>query len=307
MEVEQNPFRANLLMWQLSHIPFVKNYRPLVMAHRGDSANVPENTLASFEDAYKLNVDCIESDTHLTKDDQFVLFHDDKLERTTNGTGLIAEYTVDELKKLDTGYHFEGSPENPYPFRGKGYHIHTIDEILPAFPNVRFNLDIKSKNPKAPELLAKKLKDLDVEDRVMVGSFHQGQVRLFRKYCLAATSAGSREVLTFLRKSRGWIRQNSDIIEQNQLVNSDDIERNQLAIFKKKLPYYALQIPEGYLFLHIVKPAFITFAHHMGIAIHVWTINEAADMKRLLEWGVDGIFTDHPKVLLDVVGSLNKK
>ncbi|WP_371806052.1 glycerophosphodiester phosphodiesterase [Candidatus Lokiarchaeum ossiferum] len=293
-------------MWQISRIPFVKNYRPLVMAHRGDSANVPENTLASFEDAYKLNVDCIESDTHLTKDGQFVLFHDDKLDRTTDGTGLIADYTVEELKKLDTGFHFSGTPDNPHPFRGKGYHIHTIDEILPTFPDVRFNLDIKSKNPKAPELLAKKLADLEVEERVMVGSFHQGQIRLFRKNSKIPTGAGSREVLSFWRKSKSWIRKHPEIIQNNNPVNPDDIDRNQKEVFGKLLPYYALQIPEGYLFLKIVKPEFIIFAHHMGIAVHIWTINDAKDMRRLLQWGVDGIFTDHPKILLEVVGSINK-
>ena len=126
-------------MFKCSTNMFLKNYRPLVMAHRGDSANIPENTVQSFEDARKLKVDVIETDVHITKDNKFVLFHDKSVERTTNGQGLIADLTLAQLKQLDAGYQFQTPGEEDYPFRGKGFRIHALEEILPLFPEVRFN------------------------------------------------------------------------------------------------------------------------------------------------------------------------
>ncbi len=180
-------------MWKIHPHPFIRNSRPILFAHRGDSAQIPENTIKSFEDAYKMNVDCIETDVHMTKDYNFVLFHDPSLERTTNGTGEIADFTLAELKTLDAGYKFQPKGTENFPFRGKGLKILTIEEVLPVFPNVRFNLDIKSNNPKAPEILAQKLKEMDVESRVCVGSFHQSQIKLFRTFSEVATSAGKKK------------------------------------------------------------------------------------------------------------------
>lgn len=293
-------------MWKVSKTPFISNYRPLVMAHRGDSANIPENTVQAFEDAYNSGVDCIETDIHLTKDNHFIFFHDDVLDRTTNGHGQISEYTLDELKELDAGYNFEIVTDHKtiYPFRDKGFRIHALEEILPMFPEVRFNLDIKDKNPKAPQYLASILADLQVEDRVMVGSFHQSQISTFRELAPAiTTSAGPKEVVKFWRKSRKSPKKKKELPNyMEQLNGSPEVfQDRQRMIFGKPLPYYALQIPEGYYFLRLVSPDFIHFAHYLGIAIHVWTINDQPSMKRLLKWNIDGIFTDKPMLLLDVV------
>jgi glycerophosphoryl diester phosphodiesterase len=142
----------------------------------------------------------------MTKDQNFVHFHDPNLERTTNGTGKIADYTLAELKALDAGYKFQPEGSSEYPFRGKGLKILSIEEVLLRFLMVRFNIDIKSKNPKAPKLPAQKLKKMGVEDRVWVGSFHQRQIQLFREYSKAITSAGPKEVIQFLVKFYRWRR-----------------------------------------------------------------------------------------------------
>ncbi len=288
-------------MWKYHHQYFVKNHRPLIMAHRGDSASIPENTIQAFEDAYQLHIDCIESDVHLTADNEFVLFHDEQVDRTTDGEGKIQDHSLADLKKLDAGYRFSPTGSTTFPFRGTGLKIHTLEEIIPLFPNVRFNLDIKSSNPEAPRLLATKLKKMEVELRIMVGSFHQKQIIEFRKHSRIATSAGPKEVLKFLWKSKLWKRKlaqksSSELIP----MTPDERKKNQILVFNHELPYVALQIPPKYSLLKIISPEFIRFAHFVGIAIHIWTINSANLMEKLLNWGADGIFTDKPRLLLDV-------
>lgn len=287
-------------MWKRSPLPFLNNSekkRPLVMAHRGGDS-VPENTIQAFKDAFDLGVDCLETDVHITKDDQFILFHDDSVDRTTEAKGLVSSFTLSELKKLDAGYRFQ--PPN-FPFRAKGLQIQTLDEILQKFP-IRFNLDIKDKDPKVPKLLAEKLNELKAEDRVMVGSFHQRQIKCFRKFSDIPTSAGPKEVFKFWRIAKKWIRKHqSIIIGEND--NNDREKLSQKKVFGSKLPYYALQIPEGYYFLRFITPELIKFAHIEGIdiSIQVWTVNNEKDIRRLLEWEIDGIFTDKPKMMLEIL------
>ena len=298
-------------MWKVSKLPYIKCGRPLVMAHRGDSANIPENTIQAFEDAYNAGVDCVETDVHLTKDKHFIFFHDNRLERTTDGQGKISDFTLEELKNLDAGYNFEktvkgddGQEIITYPYRDKGFKIRAVHEILPMFPKIRFNLDIKDSDPAAPALLADLLHSLKVEDRVMVVSFHQSQIQKFRQNAPdIATSAGPKEVAKFWRKSRKSPKKKASLPNyMADLPTTRDIfEERQIQLFGKPLPYAALQIPEGYYFLRIVSPDFIHFAHYLGIAIHVWTINDMKTMRKLLEWNVDGIFTDNPRILLDIL------
>jgi glycerophosphoryl diester phosphodiesterase len=282
------------------------------MAHRGDSANIPENTLSAFQDAYRLNVDCLETDVRMTADQQFVLLHDKNLNRTFNAKGLVNMFSLTELKQLDAGYWFQSKTlgSNVYPYRGKGLQIQTLDEILPQFPHVRFNLDIKDTDPKAPHLLAKKLEQLQVQQRVMVGSFHQSQIIEFRNCSSIPTSAGPFEVWQFRKKAIKWIHSQSKSHLQNinqelsqNHVDSEKLQFQQFQqeIFGKVLPYNALQIPETLLFLRIITPTFISFAHLLGIAVMVWTVNNEVQMRKLLEWGVDGIFTDTPTTLLKVL------
>lgn len=271
------------------------------MAHRGDSSKIPENTIQAFQEAYNLRVDCLETDIHMTVDNEFVLFHDNTVDRTTNGTGKVADFTLTELKELDAGYRFEGIESGIFPYRGKGLQIHSIEEIIPRFPNVRFNLDIKSKRPEAPKILDEKLREMKVEKRVMVGSFHQKQVYRFREISEISTSAGAIETLKFKWKFRKWKR----LLKRGLSIcdfpkTEQEITQNQKLVFHHSLPYFVLQVPEVYSKIRIVTPDFIKYAHYMGIAIHVWTVNDPKDMKRLLSWGVDGLFTDKPSIMIEV-------
>ncbi len=285
-------------MWRKSPVPFLKGKRPLVMAHRGDSANTPENSLRAYEDAYKLKVDVIETDLRITRDDEIVFFHDARVDRTTNGKGTVKSLTLRELKKLDMGYRFKGvgELEGSYPFRGKGLQIQTLEEVLTRFPDMKFNMDIKDTLSRAPTVLARKIKELNAEDRVMIGSFHHKQLKGFRLQSGAPTSASPQEVWKFKRGVYRWFKKNKPF------TFSDDLVLEQEEVVGEPLPYFALQIPEKIFGMRIFYgPEFFKLCHLVEIAVHIWTVNEPGDMFRLLDWGVDGIFSDKPKMLLDIV------
>jgi len=290
-------------MWKRSPVPFLKGKRPLVMAHRGDSAHVPENTLKAIQDAISYRVDVVETDLRVTKDDEVLFFHDAMVNRTTNGRGFVRSFSLAEIKKLDQGYSYKGpEKEDPHPFRGKGLQIQTIEDILSKFPKTKFNMDIKDRFAKAPDILARKLKELDAEDRVMVGSFHHKQLERFRLKTGAPTSASPIEVFMFRQKIRKWIRKNPTYNYYQEMP------LDQEEILGKALPYFALQVPEKFFLLNIFRGSkFFSVSHMLDIAIHVWTVNDPGDMFRLLDWGVDGIFTDNPRLLSEIVEFKLKK
>lgn len=287
-------------MWKYSPVPFLKGDHPLVMAHRGDSAKYPENSLPALEEAYALNVDVLETDLRITKDNDIIIFHDARVNRTTNGKGKVKRYTLSELKRLEQGYNFEQRTLNGvnYPFRDKGLEVQSVEEVLTKFPDVKFNMDIKDRDKRAPRILAKMLHENNAEDRVMVGSFHHKQIERFRLLSAAPTSASTLEVWKFRRKVKKWLKENpKKIFEKHTIITQEEI-------LEETVPYFALQIPEKFAFLQVFDSAeFIEVCHKLNIAVHVWTINDPEDMNRLLDWNVDGIFSDKPLLLKEIIKS----
>ncbi len=263
-------------MWKKSEIPFLKGQRPLVMAHRGRSAFTPESSFLAFKEAYDLNVDVLEADIRITKDSIPVVFHDETLDRTTNGKGNITDFNLDELIEFDLGYWHTNKEKDKYPFRNIGLHILPLQTFFEKFPKVKINLDIKDEFKQAPSILFETIKDCGAERRVLVGSFHNKQILRFRemsKHFEIPTSANTREVLAFV--SNLWI-------------------------FSKK-NFCALQVPLTHSFIKIVTASSIKKAHRNSIAIHPWTINNEEIMLSLLSWKIDGIFTDDPELLIKVL------
>jgi glycerophosphoryl diester phosphodiesterase len=258
----------------------VGNARPLIMAHRGDSAAAPENTLLSMKRAVEIGVDFLETDIRLTKDDEPVLFHDDDLFRTTGEHGSIREKTLAELKQIDFGYRFSVDDGKTFPHRGQGLSVVTVREAFKAFPDTRFNLDIKDKEHHAPEVLASIVKEYDREDSVIVGSFHDEQAHRFRKLMPdVKTSACPSEVTRFVFA----------------------LMMRVLGLFKRSCTYEAFQVPMKYGRIKVITDRFVKAAHDRDVAVHVWTINEREEMQHLIEMGVDGIFTDKPALLREVL------
>jgi len=254
------------------------------MAHRGGEGRWPSNTLFAFEQAVKLGADSLEMDLQRTSDGVIVVRHDPFVESTTDGSGFIHDFSLAELKQLDAGYTWTEDGGRTFPYRGRGVTIPTLEEVFQAFPDVHLNIDIKPKAAQVVYQLSELLHAFGRLEVTTVGSFHDHQLHLFRQLCpQTPTAAGVSETRNFFLLSHLFL---------------DRLYHPQAQAF---------QIPEYSGWLHVVTPRFIQAAHAQGLPVHVWTVNERADMLRLIEWGVDGIITDYPDVLATLLETLQSQ
>ncbi|MEW5987668.1 MAG: glycerophosphodiester phosphodiesterase [Chloroflexota bacterium] len=258
--------------------PFLDHEGPLVMAHQGGDGLWPSNTLYAFERAVELGVDVLETDVHATADNVLVLMHDDTVDRTTNGSGTIRAMTLAQLKQLDAGYDWSPDEGQTFPYRGQGITVPTLEEIMQAFPATWLNIEIKQADPPIIEPLCFMIRQYGAAEHTLVASFHPDTIRAFRQECPeVATALAEDEVRTFFILSTAFLG----------------------ALYSP--PAEALQVPEYSGNLHVVTPRFVQTAQARGMEVHVWTVNETADMQRLLDLGVDGIITDYPDRALGVL------
>jgi glycerophosphoryl diester phosphodiesterase len=232
---------------------------PIPFAHRGGASEVPENTMPAFEHAIRLGYRYIETDVHVTTDGVLLAFHDDVLDRVTDGSGTVEElpWSVVQQAKVDG--------REPIPL---------FEDLLGAWPDVRINID--PKHDQAVEPLASALKKCNAVDRVCIGAFSDERLERARTLLPGVcTSLGPMGTLQL-----GLAAQGDEAPE---------------------LPSPCVQVPTHYLDTEIVTLAFVEAAHRRDMQVHVWTIDDADDMSRLLDLGVDGIMTDRPKVLRDVL------
>ena len=251
----------------------------LVFAHRGGGGLFPENTLGAFEYSAKMGADVLELDVHATADGTLVVLHDADVSRTTDGRGRVSEMTLGALKKLDAGDRFSIDNGQTYPFRGIGIKVPTLEEIFDALPQMTYNIEPKQAEPSIIAPLCSLIRARKMTEKVIVGSFRQAVIDEFRAQCPeVATSASPSEVTEFLTLSKIGLSESYSP------------------------PMQALQIPENLGKLSVVTKEFVENAHRKNLKVHVWTINETADMQRLINVGVDGIMTDYPDRLLGLLG-----
>lgn len=251
--------------------PYLQGHAPLAFAHRGvhgGDTGAGENSFEAFERAVKLGFTYLETDVHRTADGVVVALHDDTLDRTTNGEGLVAQRAWGEIQRLTV--HGGGS-------------VPRLDELLDAWPEVRWNLDVKDPGT-VPDLVAT-LTDLDVLDRVCVGSFQHHTVATIRaefgdRVCTAATT---REV--------------------RLLVAAAAAPRSSRRALTFRVGASCVQVPPSEGRTRIVTDRFVETCHGIGLPVHVWTIDDHAQMRELLDLGVDGIMTDDADALVDVFES----
>jgi glycerophosphoryl diester phosphodiesterase len=248
--------------------PYLALEHPLRFAHRGSRVLWPENTMVAFQGAIDLGYRYIETDLHLSRDGRVVIFHDDTLERLTNGVGRFWDLDWETLRTLDTAHHFD--PGAGHPWRDRGVHMPLLEEAVRTFPDAHFNLDLKQ--PGIERAVAEEVRRLGVEDRVLIGSFYDLRVRRARAAAgdRVATAAGPGEVLRALASARA----------HRGVGGRFDV----------------LQVPE-----RIVTKRLVEAAHRGGKQVHVWTVNDPGAMQRLLDLGVDGIVSDRPDLLNRVV------
>jgi glycerophosphoryl diester phosphodiesterase len=252
----------------------------LVMAHRGGRALWPENTLYAFEHSLALGVDVLELDVHSTKDGTIVVMHDKTVDRTTDGTGEIQTYTLEGIQSLDAGYNWSDDDDVSFPYRGLGIVVPTLEEVFKAnSEGVRMNIEIKQSEPSIVVPVCELIRDYGMTDRVLIASFNSDTIKAFRTSCPeVATTAGEGEVKLLYGLSIPF-----------------------LAGFYQPAAE-AVQVPEYWGDIHVLTSRLVSAAHNRGMDVHVWTVNEADDMQRMLDLGVDGIITDHPDMLLTLVG-----
>jgi glycerophosphoryl diester phosphodiesterase len=227
-----------------------------------------------------LGADGLEFDVHLSRDNVVVVHHDATVDRTTNGRGPIASLTADELENLDAGYNF-GRPARPY--RGQTGGVPRLESVLRRYRTAWLIIELKVNDPELAHRTIDLVRAAGALDRVALGSFGTRVLHAARAYDPPILTGASREE-TRLALYRSWVR------------------------WPVRQPKYdAFQVPEYAGSTRVVSPRFVEYAHDVGIAVQVWTVNDAADMRRLLAWGVDGIISDRPDTAVEVVQGLPQR
>ncbi|WP_339461739.1 glycerophosphodiester phosphodiesterase [Pseudomonas sp. EA_105y_Pfl2_R69] len=253
--------------------------QPLVIAHRGGKGLWPENSLFAFERASALGVDMLEMDLHRSNDGELVVIHDRTLERTTDGQGPVAALSLEQLQALDAGYRWSADGGQSYPYRDQGIRIPSFAEVLERFPATPKVIEIKVPDIGMEAQLCAELKAHRQLERVIVGSFYDRSLQLFREQCPGvATSAGPGSVRMLV--ALNWTGLTS-------LLSPS---------------YQVLQIPEYHNDLHIASPRLLQNAQARGLNVQLWTINEQPAMRRLLDLGAHALITDYPDRALQVLG-----
>ena len=254
--------------------------RTQVIAHRGGAGVRPENTLAAFSHAVEIGVDVLEMDAQRTSDGAIVCMHDRTVDRTTNGRGSVAAFTLEELRTLDAAHKWSPDGGRTYPFRGKGVRVPTLEEVFARFPDTRMNIEMKYEGPALAQPLCALVRRAGMGQKVLIASMNEAAVTAFRQACP--------EVATSMSRSE------AQLFFGIQLVNLD-------AAYSP--PVRALQIPDRLGSEIVATAGLIAAAHRRNLKVHVWTINDAGRMEELIRIGVDGIISDRPDRLLDLVRS----
>ena len=269
--------------------------RVIAYAHQGGAWEAPSSTLHAIAGALEAGATGIELDVHATADHRLVVCHDATVDRTTVASGAIVSFHYEELARLDNAYWWApgadvspGLDDAAYPHRGRAPTDHRfgfalLEEVLDEFPDTVLNLDIKQTGPVVPayeEALADLLRRFDCADRVIVASFLDGATDAFSAYAPEfSTSMGTLATAEFYRAVQAGERPTAT-------------------------RHVALQVPATFGDVTLVDARFVEVAHEEGLAVHVWTIEEETEMEELCGLGVDGIITDRPAALVEVLDRL---
>ncbi|USK60780.1 glycerophosphodiester phosphodiesterase [Peribacillus asahii] len=244
------------------------------VSHRGASGYAPEHTLVSYQMGEKMHGDYIEIDLQMTKDGQLIAMHDEKLDRTTNGTGLVKDYTLAEIKQLDAGSWFnEKYPESANP-NYEGLQVPTLEEVFKKFgKNARYYIETKS-----PETYPGMEKEL---------------LRLIDKYDINKKSlliqSFSPQSLKIMNELDPSVKLVQLISYKNYAVITDD----EIAAIKE----YAMGVGPNHTYLN---EEYVQKVVNSGLELHPYTVNDKDRMKQLIDWGVTGMFTNFPDKLHEV-------
>ena len=246
-----------------------------MFGHRGAAGSAPENTLVSFARAKADGVDVFELDVHATRDGEIVVLHDPTLERTTDGAGPVEALTLAELQRLDAGFRFSADGRT-FPFRGRGIRVPRLQELFDAFPDVPLNIEIKCDGADVIAAVVDMVRK--AASRIVLAAEHDSIMQAIRAAAPdLPTSLAAGEVAAF--------------IGALQAGASPSLPASAVA----------LQIPPSFGDVTLVTAESVAAAHALGAEIHVWTINDVTEARRLLDLGCDAIITDVPHALAPLV------
>ena len=244
--------------------PYLEHDGLLAFAHRGGAGAWPENTMPAFQGAVDLGYRYIETDVHATRDGVLLAFHDDLLDRVTDSTGCIAEMDYADVRKARI------AGTEPIPL---------MADLLAAWPDVRVNIDPKRDNAALP--LIRLIKDAQAIDRVCVTAFSGRRIAGIRDALGPKLCTGMGPLSTMRLRFSSWMGP----------------ARGLLGSFVEG----CAQIPVEQYGIRLVDRALVDRAHEAGLQVHVWTIDDEAEMRRLIDLGVDGLMTDEPALLKAVL------
>lgn len=261
--------------------PYHRFQKPYTIAHRGGGGLAPENSSCAFEIMTQFDgVHAIETDIHVTKDGVIVATHDDVMDRISNITGRVSDLTWAEIKEADAGYRWTYDDGASFPGRDQGCRILSLAELFERYGQTYVvNIDLKPNDPALIPPLLDLINEHNMLANVVIGSFHDDITKRLREAApTLATAASYSETRRFYLMSRVALER----------------------FWQPHPQCVAFQVPDAIGARRIVDRRFITGAHRKGVEVHVWTINYPQVMRRLLDWGADGIITDYPDRLLAV-------
>lgn len=262
----------------MSVATYLARPRPRVFGHRGAAGVAPENTLPSFALGAALGATYLELDVHATRDGEIVVLHDPLLDRTTNGDGPVREWRWADVAGLDAGFHFTHDGRS-HPYRGQGVRVPRLADLIAAQPHLPLNIEIKQADPPIVAATLDVLRRGGALERTLLAAEHDEIMTAIRAAVgdEVATGMSVGDVMAFMDR---WMRD-----DWNGYTP----------------PGVALQVPPAHGEIEIVTAASVAAAHRVGLEVHVWTINDAAEIDRLLDLGVDGIVSDLPGLVATAV------
>ena len=243
-----------------------------VIGHRGASAEAPENTLPSFLRAIEQGADAIELDVHVTADDVPVVIHDPTLTRTTSGDGAIAATSWRRLRELDAGARFTSDGGATYPYRDQGIRVPSVEEVLAAIPaDLPMIIEVKALH--AQWALRRVLERFKAASRCIVAAFEAGSLGAFAEPPFTC-GASRRDVVRLMARALAGVPPG-------------------------RVPYRAICPPTEYYGVPVPISLIVRGAGQIGAPVHVWTVDEAREARRLWAHGVSGIISNTPRVILE--------
>lgn len=282
----------------------------LNIAHQAGAKEAPGNTIYAVEEALRSGATGIDLDVCSTADSHVVAMHDLTLDRTTNGSGDVSSKPIEEVRQLNAAHWWvpgfvdhHGAEEHEYTLRERGstdpkLKVPLLTEALEVIPDdVHVSIEVKDRH--SSEAVVGALRDRGILDRAVIGSFSDRVVRDVRRLDpRVRTSPGRFGIAWHVLRFR-FCR------APEEATSPDDGRPASEQTGRSESRHVAIQVPSDYVLkfgpleipLFRLSSRFIACAHARGLAVYVWTIDEEAEMARLIEMGVDGIFTDHPSKL----------